>query len=753
MDSQTPDPSAGPTLDVPVLRAVIAMHHELAAVGLDLKAVMQRIADRTRELTGGTAAAVRLLDGDALVCGATSGAREIAKPHRLPLGNNLSGHAMRSGRSLLCVDVDDDDRVDAALSRSRGVRSIIAVPLLHAGQAVGVLLLYGDKAGAFGERDVMMMELLSVVLSGAMAHAAEFEAKRDQVQALARFEATFANALTGMVLLDLDGRILDANPAIQRLLAYSHDELGGNLLSQFVSPADRRKTRSAYLRMVGSGGTSLRMQHRFVGREGDVIWVDSSASLVHDSDGRPSFAIAMIQDITQHKEAEAALLSQAALNEHQALHDALTGLANRTLFNDRIGHAVNPRRRTDARCAVAVVDLDGFKEINDSLGHAAGDELLVELSRRLESALRTSDTVARLGGDEFGILLPEIRSREDVLHAVERMRVAIEEPVALQGLSVSLEASIGIALYPDDGEDAENLLRCADAAMYHAKDEKSGSAFYDASRIRHGTPRVTLMGELRRALDRHELVLYYQPKAVLLDGEVHAVEALLRWQHPDRGLVGPDAFIPMAQQTGLIKPLTLYVIDAALRQCQAWLTDGLRLAIAVNLSARNLVDGDFPDQVAGLLERWEIEPDLLEFEITESAMLTDPGRTRLILERLSSMGIRLSIDDFGTGYSSLAYLKRLPVNEIKVDRSFVMNMDEDEDDATIVRSTIDLGRNLGLDVVAEGVESEQVWERLRTLGCTAAQGYYLSRPVPASELQAWLEQRRVGVARATPDRS
>ncbi len=741
-------PAAGsaqgaPTLDVSVLRAVIAMQHELAAVGLDLKAVMQRIADRTRELTGGTSAAVRLLDGDALECGATSGAPEIAEPHRLALGNNLSGHAMRSRRSLLCLDTEDDDRVDAALSRSRGVRSIIAVPLLHGGQAVGLLLLYGDKAGAFGERDVTMMELLSVVLSGAMAHAAEFEAKRDQVQALARFEATFDNALTGMVLLDLDGGILDANPAIQRLLGYTHDELAGNRLSKFVCPADRRKTRSAYLRMVGSGGSSLRMQHRFVGRERDVIWVDSSASLVHDSEGQASFAIAMIQDITQHKEAEAALLSQAALNEHQALHDALTGLANRTLFNTRICHAVNPRRRTDSRCAIVVVDLDGFKEINDSLGHAAGDELLVELRRRLESALRTSDTVARLGGDEFGILLPEIRTRADVLHAMERIKAAIEEPVALQGLSLSLEASIGIALYPGDGEDVETLLRCADAAMYHAKDEKSGWAFYDASRIRHGTPRVTLMGELRRALDRRELVLYYQPKAALADGEVHAVEALLRWQHPDRGLVPPDEFIPMAQQTSLIKPLTLYVVDAALRQCQAWCSDGLRLAIAVNLSARNLVDGGFPNQVAGLLERWEIEPDLLEFEITESAMLTDPGRTKLILEQLAGMGIRLSIDDFGTGYSSLAYLKRLPVNEIKVDRSFVMNMDKDEDDATIVRSTIDLGRNLGLDVVAEGVENEHVWNRLRALGCTSAQGHYLSRPVPASELQAWLEQRRV----------
>jgi diguanylate cyclase (GGDEF)-like protein/PAS domain S-box-containing protein len=735
----------GQTLDVSVLRAVIDMQHELAEVGLDLKAVMQRIADRTRELTGGTSAAVRLLDGDALVCGAISGAPEIAKPHRLPLGNNLSGHAMRSGRSLLCLDTENDDRVDAELSRSRGVRSMIAVPLLHGGHAVGLLLLYGAEAGVFGERELTTMELLSVVLSGAMAHAAEFEAKRDQVQALARFEATFANALTGMVLLDLDGRILDSNPAIQRLLGYKHEEIAGCRLSKFVPQADRRKARSAYQRMIASGGRSLRMQHRFVGREGQIIWADAAASLVHDnSTGNASFAIAMIQDITQHKEAEAALLSQAALNEHQAQHDSLTGLANRALFHARIGHVVNPRRRADGRAAVVVVDLDGFKEINDSLGHAAGDELLVELSGRLESALRTSDTVARLGGDEFGILLPDIHRNEDVLHAVERLKAAIEEPVALQGLSLSLEASIGIAMHPEDGEDVDMLLRCADAAMYHAKDEKSGWAFYDSSRIRHGTPRVTLMGELRRALDRHELVLYYQPKAVLADGQVHAVEALLRWQHPERGLVPPDEFIPMAQQTGLIKPLTLYVIDAALRQCRAWLENGLRLSIAVNLSARSLVDADFPLQVEGLLARWQVEPGLLEFEITESAMLTDPGRTKLILEQLSAMGIRLSVDDFGTGYSSLAYLKRLPVSEIKVDRSFVMNMDENEDDATIVRSTIDLGRNLGLDVVAEGVETEQVWDRLRALGCTAAQGYYLSRPVPADDLGAWLLQRRGG---------
>jgi diguanylate cyclase (GGDEF)-like protein/PAS domain S-box-containing protein len=737
------DPGDGTqTLDLSVLRAVIAMQHELAAVGLDLKAVMQRIADRTRELTGGTSAAVRLLDGDALVCGATSGAPEIQRPHRLPIADNLSGHALRSGRSLLCLDTETDERVDSALSRSRGVRSIIAVPLLHGGESVGLLLLYGAEANAFGERDVTMMELLSVVLSAAMAHAAEFEAKRDQVEALARFEATFAGALTGMLLMDLDGRILDSNPAIQELLGHSHGELEGHRTSEFVHPDDRREARSAYQKMISAGRSSLRMQHRFVGRDGKVLWVDVSASLVQDSDGHNSFAITMIQDVTQRTKAEAALRSQAALNQHQALHDALTGLANRTLFRSRIEDAVGTTPRPGARAAVLVIDLDGFKEINDSLGHAAGDDLLVELGRRLKSALRSSDTVARLGGDEFGVLLPHARVLDDVLRAARRIQAAIERPIVCQDVSLTLEASIGVALHPDDGNDVETLLRCADAAMYHAKEEKSGWALYDDSRVRHDAGRLTLMTELRGALDRHELVLHYQPKAVLADGEIHAVEALLRWNHPVRGLVPPDDFIPMAQQTGLIKPLTLYVIDEALQQCRSWLDDGLRLAIAVNLSARNLVDAHFPTQVAGLLDRWDVEPGLLEFEITESAMLADPTRTKQILERLSVMGIRLSIDDFGTGYSSLSYLKRLPVSEIKIDRSFVMSMEQDEDDAVIVRSTIDLGRNLGLDVVAEGVENEQVWDLLRALGCTAAQGYYLSRPVPAPELRSWLLQRR-----------
>ena len=461
------------TLDVSVLRAVIAMHHELAAMGLDLKAVMQRIADRTRELTGGTSAAVRLLDGDALVCGATSGAPEIQKPHRLPLGNNLTGHAMRSGRSLLCVDTENDERVDAALSRRRGVRSIIAVPLLHGGEAVGVLLLYGNEPNAFGERDVTMMELLSVVLSGAMAHAAEFEAKRDQVDALARFEATFASALTGMLLLDLDGRIMESNPAIQTLLGYDHSELEGRRTSEFVHEDDRSAARAAYLDMIAREQSSVRIQHRFLSADGKVLWVDASASLVRDADGRTSFAIAMIQDITKRKEAEASLLRQAELNEHQALHDALTGLANRTLFRSRIDETVKTRRHTDARVAVLVMDLDGFKEINDSLGHAAGDELLVELGRRLKSALR------RLGhGGPAGR-----RRVRSTAAGCERFRgrgargradASGDRGAHLRpGLwPCRLRPRSASRCIPMTVRTSRRCSGCADAAMYHAKDEK-----------------------------------------------------------------------------------------------------------------------------------------------------------------------------------------------------------------------------------------------------------------------------------------
>jgi diguanylate cyclase (GGDEF)-like protein len=435
------------------------------------------------------------------------------------------------------------------------------------------------------------------------------------------------------------------------------------------------------------------------------------------------------------------LRHQAEVNEHQALHDALTDLPNRTLFHDRVHQALASARREHVPAAVMIMDLDRFKEVNDTLGHASGDELLKQVGIRLRESLRESDTVARLGGDEFGVLLPKVLDSAAAVAVARKLRTTLEEPFTIHGLALQMEASIGIALYPDHGTSVQSLLQRADVAMYVAKEHPAGCEVYSRERDAYSPDRLTLLTELRRAIDRGQLVLHYQPKVDLRTGEIHGVEALVRWKHPERGMVPPDEFIPPAQKTGVIGPLTMFVLDEALRQCRNWALQGLHLCVAVNLSTRNLLDVHLPDTVGELLSRWEVPPRLLELEITESTILADPVRAMQILSRLDEMGVRLAIDDFGTGYSSLAYLKRLPVDELKIDKSFILGMEDSENDAVIVRSTIDLGRNLGLQVVAEGVETSTAWNRLASLGCDIAQGYYLSRPAPAAELTEWIRAR------------
>ena len=439
---------------------------------------------------------------------------------------------------------------------------------------------------------------------------------------------------------------------------------------------------------------------------------------------------------------------QALENEHQALHDALTGLPNRTLFRDRTRQAILAAQRNDDSVAVLLMDLDRFKEVNDTLGHGSGDVLLGQLAGRLQGALRESDTIARLGGDEFGVLLPKVSGVPAVVDVAERIRDVLKEPFVLHDLPLVVEASVGAAIYPTDGHDVDTLIQRADVAMYLAKSTNSDFELYDPRHDEYDPNRLVLVGELRRALAEKEIVLYFQPKAELRTGDVKGAEALVRWRHPQRGLLLPDEFIPLAQHTGLIRPLTLYVLDEALRQSALWRLDGFDLRVAVNVAMRNLLDMQFPDDVAELLARWEVAPDHLELEITESTIMADPFRARQVLTRLSQMGVRLSIDDFGTGYSSLGCLRRLPVREIKIDKSFVMNMTEDENDAVIVRSTIDLGRNLGLEVVAEGVESAEIWRELDQYGCDVAQGFFVSRPVPAEELTTWLLEKRARAVEA-----
>jgi diguanylate cyclase (GGDEF)-like protein len=433
--------------------------------------------------------------------------------------------------------------------------------------------------------------------------------------------------------------------------------------------------------------------------------------------------------------------------ERRALYDDLTGLPNRTLFRDRVAQALRTAGRTQGTAAVILLDVDHFKEINDALGHDTGDLLLKELGTRLAGELRDSDTLTRLGGDEFGILLPT-SSAHDALALATRVHSALEAPFALSGFPIEIAASAGVALYPEHGEDVHTLLQHADVAMYLAKDAHAGTALYSAEQDTNDMARLAIAGDLRRAIEANELVVHYQPKAALRSGGIVGAEALVRWQHPERGFIPPGEFIPIAERTGLIKPLSRYVISSAIKQCAAWNAAGFDLRIAINLTIPDLLDLELPDRIASLLAQHGVRPTHLELEITETTILADPFRVRQVLNRLDAMGLRLAIDDFGTGYSSLAYLKRLPVRTIKIDRSFVTGMCENGSDATIVRSTIDLGRNLGLEIVAEGVETQRVWDKLRALRCTFAQGYYIGRPVPAEVLTGLLEER---AARADVD--
>jgi predicted signal transduction protein with EAL and GGDEF domain len=353
--------------------------------------------------------------------------------------------------------------------------------------------------------------------------------------------------------------------------------------------------------------------------------------------------------------------------------------------------------------------------------------------------LRASDTVARLGADEFAVLVPGADPRGAAVVA-GKMLQALEAPFELAGQQVEATASIGIVLCPEHGDDLETLLRRAEGAMYAAKQNHSGYATYSFEQDQHTPGRLALVGELRRAIEHDQLVLYYQPKVAHNPSRVTSVEALVRWQHPEHGIIPPDQFIALAEQTGLIQALSQWVLNAALRQCQEWRAAGLHLPVAVNLSMRNLHDSQLPNTIGSLLETWGVTPAWLTVELTESAVMADPGRAMEILSKLRHMGVRIAIDDFGTGYSSLGYLKRLPVQQIKIDKSFVMAMAADENDFAIVRSTIDLGHNLGLTVVAEGVENETTWELLTRLGCDGAQGYYFSRPLPESDLRRRLEE-------------
>ncbi len=443
------------------------------------------------------------------------------------------------------------------------------------------------------------------------------------------------------------------------------------------------------------------------------------------------------RDITQHKRYQAKL-------EYQAMHDSLTQLPNRNYLYREIESDLDSRG-SQQMMALMLIDLDRFKEINDTLGHHAGDKLLQQVGPRLNSEINSgakdmSGLVARLGGDEFAVWLPHVRNAQHAVVFAHRLLDALREEFDIDGFHAEISASIGIAISPDQAADVSTLMRYADVAMYRAKAEMLGVAVYKTEFDPHSTKRLAMMSELGRALRNEQLFLHFQPKINLASGRVTGFESLLRWQHPQLGFVSPAEFIPIVEMTELIHPMTLWVLETSIKQCKAWREQGFCINIAVNLSARNLLDESIALQVSKLLSQYDLPAEALELEITESMIMSDPMRAMRVLESIHQLGVKLSIDDFGTGYSSLAYLKRLPVDTLKIDYSFVLNMLEDKQDEIIVNSTINLAHNLGLQVVAEGVESEAVLQRLRELGCDRAQGFYISRPVAREAAECWLRE-------------
>jgi diguanylate cyclase len=500
-------------------------------------------------------------------------------------------------------------------------------------------------------------------------------------------------------------------------------------------------------------------EYRLITTDGRERWIWEKTAVQRDAEGRPLAVNGVMIDVTDLHHAKEALLGeaegrererehyegvlrrQAAEHRHHALHDDLTGLPNRRSLYERLA-AEMIKVSTGEEFSLLLVDLDRFKEVNDVLGHQSGDDLLRQVAARFAREVRSEDLLARLGGDEFAVLVGGRGGAEAGLEIARRLSDALSQEFVLSGVPVHVEASIGIARYPMDGSDATTLLRCADAAMYAAKDLSTELELFDGKRDHHSPTRLKRLGELRQALDRGELVLHYQPKLRLESGTIPGVEALVRWQHPEHGLLPPGEFVPLAEQTGLIKPLTSFVLRAALQQVSTWRRAGHDLSIAVNISERSLLDPDFPDEVTCMLLDAGVPPHRLELEITEGTIMADPVRAAAVLRRLDDTGVVLSLDDFGTGYSSLSRLRELPISEIKIDRSFAARIETDERDFAIMRSTIELGHNLGCSVVAEGLETAAALQRVTSLGCDTGQGFHIARPLDAAAISDWLAERQ-----------
>jgi diguanylate cyclase (GGDEF)-like protein/PAS domain S-box-containing protein len=565
-----------------------------------------------------------------------------------------------------------------------------------------------------------------VKLAGTLMDDTErIEADRAGRTAEARFEIGFEQAGIGAAILDLEGVPIRVNQAVCSLLGRPKDLLVGRRWTEYNHPDDVPLWQVLSTR-VAAGHDTYADERRYVRPDGTVVWAASHVTLVRDESGEPQYFLIQLQDISERKSMEQELA-------HQALHDSLTGLANRALLTDLLVHGLAGSRRRGSLLGAIFLDLDHFKMVNDSLGHSSADDLLRQVAERIAGAIRPGDTAARIGGDEFVVVCDDVSVFETGLIA-EHVLEALSVPFSIGNQETSITASLGIAL-ADEHSTPETLLRDSDTAMYRAKERGRGRIeLFDEVLRSHAERRSATASALRRALEREEFTVYYQPVIDLSTGAMVSAEALLRWEHPDGVLIGPDEFIPLAEETGLIAPIGAWVLEQACRQLVQWQRSESSMSVAVNLSVRQMVAPDISGLIEDVLQRSGARAESLCLELTESIFMEDVVFFGATLSRLKTLGVQLSIDDFGTGYSSLSYLKRLPVDAVKVDRAFVDGLGTDPHDSALVAAIVAMAGALGLEVTAEGVENKDQLANLKRLGCQRAQGFYLAQPMPAADM-------------------
>jgi len=660
--------------------------------------------------------------------------------------------------SLVVEDALADDRV-AGLSctAAAGIGAYTGVPLYRTnGRLYGTLCTVHPRARTASPGEPALLALAGRIVmqaieadraGGRMREAADTAAVAFQAST-ERYRTVVQSSPDAIVVTDVAGVIMMGNQQAAEMFAYADaDALLGLRVIDFVVPEERQRAVKAMRQRTTLAVPQGRAtEYVLLRRDGSTFPGEiGSSALVNDA-GHAIGLTVVVRDISERKLFERDL-------KHQAQHDALTGLPNRTLFQETLQQLLQSTRREDSSCALLLLDLDGFKELNDTFGHDLGDRVLQQLAHRLQATSRASDMVTRLGGDEFAVLLPRTDG-EGAVHAAENIHTALRAPMEVDGQHLAIDGSIGIALYPEHGQDATTLVRHVDVAMYAAKRTRSAYMLYDATQDRESKRRLALSQTLREAIDTQQFILHYQPKVDLRTGITSGVEALIRWQHPEFGLVSPDEFIPLAEQSGLINPLSRWILAEALGQVGRWQALGLDLQVAVNLSARSLHDRRVVEMIAEALEQAGALPAWLIIEITEGHIMADPDYALQALGRIRAMGVTVAIDDFGTGFSSLAYLDTLPAKELKIDRSFVLDMDTNLGHRRIVEATINLAHDLRLQTVAEGVESQPTLDLLHGLGCDTAQGYHISRPMPGDAVAEWIRTSlRPANGRSVPSRS